>query len=173
MNKYVQLIRSASLHWTAYKPLHWADLGCGSGVFTKALANLLPKKSSITAIDKTAQNFPAQLGNAVQIEFKKLDIEKENLLLENLDGIMIANAFHFIQDKEKLILSLENNFKLNPTFLMVEYDHHKANQWEPFPIPFEGMKKLFQKLNYKTIEKIGEQKSVYGGNIYACYLSKN
>lgn len=173
MNKYAQLIQPASLHWTADKPLHWADLGCGSGVFTEALASLLPENSSITAIDKTTQNFPAQLGNAVQIEFKKLDFEKEQLPLSDLDGIMMANAFHFLKDKEKLILSLENNFKLNPTFLMIEYDHNKANQWEPFPIPFEEMKKLFQKLNYKTIEKIGEQKSVYGGNMYACYLSKN
>lgn len=30
----------------------WADLGCGDGVFTKLLAEILPSKSEIIAIDQ-------------------------------------------------------------------------------------------------------------------------
>jgi ubiquinone/menaquinone biosynthesis C-methylase UbiE len=35
----------------AAPPTHWADLGCGSGTFTLALATLLPPGSTIEAID--------------------------------------------------------------------------------------------------------------------------
>lgn len=39
------------------KPQIWADLGCGDGTFTHALAHLLPNGSHIYAIDAQAQNF--------------------------------------------------------------------------------------------------------------------
>jgi len=172
-NKYTQLIQPACSLLNSKPLLHWADLGCGNGVFTETLATFLPKGSSITAIDKYAQQLPKTFANSVNIDFKKGDFEKDNLPLERLDGILMANAFHFIQEKEKLILKLENYFHSNPLFLMVEYDQNQSNKWVPFPIPFRELKKLFQQLNYTIIEKFGEQKSVYGGSMYACYVSKN
>ena len=42
----------------------WADLGCGSGAFTKALAVILPGNSVIYAVDKVKSvlnNIPDQL----------------------------------------------------------------------------------------------------------------
>ncbi len=35
----------------------WADLGCGSGIFTYALASLLKKGSTIYAIDRDIASF--------------------------------------------------------------------------------------------------------------------
>jgi trans-aconitate methyltransferase len=36
----------------ASTPENWADLGCGSGTFTKALIDLLPAGSHITAVNQ-------------------------------------------------------------------------------------------------------------------------
>lgn len=38
-----------------YQPANavWADLGCGSGLFSYALANILPPGSTIYAVDKS------------------------------------------------------------------------------------------------------------------------
>lgn len=36
----------------------WADLGCGSGTFTRALASLLPVGSKVLAVDKERQDLP-------------------------------------------------------------------------------------------------------------------
>ncbi|WHZ06348.1 MAG: hypothetical protein OJF59_000101 [Cytophagales bacterium] len=155
------------------RPVHWADLGCGSGVFTEALAAYLPNGSTITAIDKAAQQVPKKMGDSVNVDFKIYDFEKDRLPLRQLDGILLANSFHFIRDKEALILKLEPCFTHHPTFLLVEYDRDQANPWVPYPIPFEKLKTLFTKLNYHQIEKIGTQKSAYGGAMYASLISKN
>lgn len=49
------LLHAASRdHWAdlaTIAPVRWADLGCGSGTFTLALAGLLPSGSTIDAID--------------------------------------------------------------------------------------------------------------------------
>ena len=39
------------------KQTTWADLGCGSGLFTRALAGLLYTGSTIYAIDKNISSF--------------------------------------------------------------------------------------------------------------------
>jgi ubiquinone/menaquinone biosynthesis C-methylase UbiE len=103
------------------QPQHWADLGCGSGTFTMALNNVLPAGSRITAVDKQTQNLP--------VEFLKADFAKDDLPLSNLDGILMANSFHYIRDKAKLIKKLETYFSTNPTFLIVEYNTTRFNPW--------------------------------------------
>ena len=61
------------------KPQRWVDLGCGSGTFTKALANILPTGSHIFAVDKNRQSLEKTMGNDVSIHFLKADFEKDDL----------------------------------------------------------------------------------------------
>ena len=46
----ISLINSGLIRPTG--PVHWADLGCGEGLFTLALASLLPAGSVIYGVDK-------------------------------------------------------------------------------------------------------------------------
>lgn len=172
MNKFKKLFAPASTYLQFVTPPHWADLGCGSGVFTEVLASLLPPKSNITAIDKAVQHLPKQMGIETSVSFITADFETDTLSLSDLDGIMMANVFHFVQAKERLILKLESYFRGTPQFLVVEYENSQPNYWEPFPIPFQQMKEMFERLNYKRIEKLGSLNSVYGGTLYACFISK-
>jgi len=55
-------------HFNAPQPQTWFDLGCGSGLFSEALNRLLPKGSSIYAIDKEPTSF-----HNSQIKFIQLD----------------------------------------------------------------------------------------------------
>lgn len=155
------------------QPQHWADLGCGTGLFTEALAALLPTGSSITAIDVNQQRPPATMGNNVTVQFKKADFVADELHEGPLNGILIANALHFVKDKKALVQKLEQQFNGSARFLVVEYDHSQANRWEPYPIPFASLKELFAGLGYTRIEKTGERQSVYGGNMYAALIAKN
>lgn len=113
-------------------PQKWADLGCGNGVFTQALACLLPTGSSIIAIDKTSQKLPEMWGNSVNIHFEKADFTSDNLPLSELHGILMANSLHFVKDKKTLIRKLEKHLSDAGFWLVVEYEHYVPNQWSPF-----------------------------------------
>ena len=155
----VNLIQKAI---TSSQPQRWADLGCGSGTFTMALNNVLPAGSHITAVDKQTQNLP--------VDFLKADFAKDDLPLSNLDGILMANSFHYIRDKAKLIKKLETYFSIDPTFLIVEYNTTRFNPWVPYPINYEKLYQLFANLGYNTIDKLNEIPSRFGGRIYSAHI---
>lgn len=148
----------------------WADLGCGGGAFTELLAGILPRKSEVFAVDKSSQRLNTKMGNEVSVYFQQADFEKEELDLPNLDGILMANSLHYIQDKEKLIRKLETYFLDRKQFLIVEYETQTSNPWVPFPVNFKKLKDLFHKFDYKSVEKLNTRKSVYGGEMYAAWI---
>lgn len=150
------------------QPEIWADLGCGSGTFTQALAHLLPPQSQIYAIDKMSQS----LSNSSQVDifFIKSDFEKEDLELPSLDGIMMANSLHYIEGKVAFLKKIKKHFKNQEQFIFIEYDTNFGNSWVPYPISFEKLKGLLEKMGFENIVKVGERKSVYSlGNMYVLY----
>ena len=96
-------------------PQRWADLGCGTGTFTCALAELLPSGSTITAMDrdaKTLQQVPEQHGGT-RIVKQVGDFIQDALPSTDLDGILLANALHFVRHQADLIRVLMEH--LSPT----------------------------------------------------------
>lgn len=138
----------------------WADLGCGGGIFTYALANCLASGSQITAIDK--QTPVLHSINNVDIQCVQADMEHLTLLPGELDGIVMANSFHYIKDKGKLVQRLKPFLKAGGLFLIVEYDTFRANRWVPYLLPFETLQLLLETNGFTCIEKIGERSSVFG-----------
>ena len=164
----IQLIKNAPID--ASLPNYWADLGCGSGTFTQALANLLPQESVIFAIDQSPQNFEAFYGNNVAIHFYQTNFENLAISLPKLDGILMANALHYIQDKVPFIQRMKNYLKPDGAFIIIEYDTLSSNPWVPYPIDFRHLSSLFEQEGYEHIIKLGERPSIYGGrNMYAAF----
>ncbi|MGN0003797.1 MAG: class I SAM-dependent methyltransferase [Sphingobacterium composti] len=147
----------------------WADLGCGSGVFTLSLARLLPAGSIIYAIDKVSQQIPDQTHNGVHIYFIKSDIAYLDLNVSNLDGIIMANALHYMENQYEVVCRLGKLFKEKKQFILIEYDTSISNQWVPYPIPFSNLNKLFPADKY-DINKKAERKSIYEQNNMYCAL---
>ncbi|GGG48017.1 class I SAM-dependent methyltransferase [Epilithonimonas arachidiradicis] len=157
---------------TSIQPEIWADLGCGSGIFTYALAEKLSRESKIFAVDRIRQKFSGRYDQA-KIDFIQADFENDDLNISSLDGVLLANALHFVKDKARLIQKFEMYFEQeNGKWIIVEYDHSVPNQWEPYPIPFVQLKLLFSQFGYSKIEKIGERKSVFGGTMYSAFITK-
>jgi ubiquinone/menaquinone biosynthesis C-methylase UbiE len=151
---------------------HWADLGCGSGTFTYALANCLQPGSHIDAIDAKMPVL-ASLNN-VDILCRQADMEHINLSAAALDGILMANSFHYVKDKSRLVQRLKFSLKDDGMFLIVEYDTAIANRWVPYPHPFEELKLLFTNNGFDQIDKIGERSSVFGPQkMYACVIKNS
>ncbi|HEY2348644.1 MAG TPA: class I SAM-dependent methyltransferase [Puia sp.] len=150
----------------------WADLGCGSGLFTRALANMLYEGSTVYAVDKNMSSFKATtFPNEVIINTLESDFVRDDLNLQNLDGILMANAFHFVRNKKSFIEKLVPCFRVNPVFLMVEYDTDLPNPWVPYPLSFVTLRNLFTDLGFAVVREISKKKSLYrSGELYSVLI---
>ena len=152
----------------------WADLGCGSGLFTYALANLLAPGSTIYAWDK-GNTALSPLPNPHQIQIKpgRLDFLEAELPVSGLDGILMANSLHYVRDKPAFIDKVSAHLQENGIFLMVEYETTRANPWVPYPIPFNALKALFHKAGFISAVKLQERPSLYrSGQMYAALFRR-
>ncbi|MBN9382033.1 MAG: class I SAM-dependent methyltransferase [Chitinophagaceae bacterium] len=138
---------------------HWADLGCGSGLFTTAIARLLPAGSTVYGVDTNPT-----LPHSSSIIPIKADFEKDSLPLNNLDGIIMANSLHYVKDKPALLQKLRSYMQPQALFIIVEYDTDQpVPRWVPYPVSYVSLSKLFP-----HTQKLGERPSVYGrANMYA------
>ena len=150
----------------------WADLGSGSGLFTRALATLVGRGSTIHAVDRSRQKMlPSFNGNT--IVFHQLDFIKDTLPFAGLDGILMANSMHFVKDKRSLLTRLRQTLRHEGRLLVIEYELEKGNEWVPYPIPYEALALLLTDSGFSEISRIGERHSVYGSRkMYACTALK-
>ena len=146
----------------------WADLGCGSGLFTKALASFLGTESKIYAVDKVQQSLELSFNN-VAIEFIKADFVSEPLPFTRLDGVLMANSLHYIKNKSSFLERLKKLLTPNGQAIIVEYEIEKANAWVPYPISFNELEKLLSTKGFGPLVKLGERESIFGAEkMYAC-----
>jgi ubiquinone/menaquinone biosynthesis C-methylase UbiE len=147
---------------TGDRPQRWADLGCGAGTFTLALNSILPAGSHLTAVDKQAQN--------LSVDFIKAGFEKDKLPLSGPDGILLANSIHYVRGKQQLIKKLEPLFADGPVFLIVEYDTTRFSPRVPYLINYQKLQRLFTELGYRSITKLTELPSRFGGSMYSALI---
>ena len=150
---------------------HWADLGCGAGLFTKALAAIIKTGSTITAIDKNSNSLKNLGGtyNGISIETQAGDFTTIQFPVL-LDGVLLANALHYVSNKQSFITHLKAQLKKGGHIIIVEYDTANANPWVPYPINFINLKMLFQTEGFTEIELIGRKPSIYGAEMYAVII---
>jgi trans-aconitate methyltransferase len=148
----------------------WADLGCGRGLFTYALASLLPQHSTIYAIDKSMDAFIERAGfDGITIKEFEINFES-NTLPSNLNGILMANSLHFVKDKNSFIARL-STFPGLATVIIVEYDTDTSNRWVPYPISFLSLKNTFSHAGFSSVIKISEKPSAFNnGNLYSAII---
>jgi ubiquinone/menaquinone biosynthesis C-methylase UbiE len=144
------------------KPSTWADFGAGRGVFTNALASLLAPGSRIIAVDQDSAslrkiNPPA----TVMLERKVDDFTKIDLAQNSLDGLLMANALHYVRDKVSFLKRITSFIIKAGTLIIVEYDMTRSNPWVPYPVSFDELDKIVESSLGITIHKIGEIPSVY------------
>lgn len=137
-------------------PQQWADLGCGAGLFSKALLRLLPDNSTIHAVDSRTQEL-AEPG----ILFIQADFEKDPLPFPLLNGIIMANSLHYVKNKLLLLGKLKSYLKEGGLVILVEYEKRWPNPWVPYPLRFSSAEKLFIEAGFSAPEQIAERPSVY------------
>ena len=163
-------------HFDTSKETVWADLGCGNGTFTLALATLLLPGSLIYAIDSNAaslQQVPLHY-RQVSIKKYKADFVNDTLPFNAIDGILMANALHYVRHKSIFIKKIAAGLKQDGCFLIVEYDTDQpVPVWVPFPVSFAALQGLFQDAGFSTVRQLSKRPSVYGhAPMYAVAIKK-
>lgn len=154
-------------------PQRWADLGCGAGFFSEALANLLPADSLIYAVDKSA-TLPQKrtMPGGVAIHPLRADFVRDPLPFFDLDGVLMANSLHYVKEQLAFLQTVQRYLKADHRFLIVEYDIERANPWVPYPLSFRLLQSLFTQAGYSTIIKLHERVPVRGfDKMYAALIT--
>ncbi|MGD2158721.1 MAG: methyltransferase domain-containing protein [Anaerolineales bacterium] len=150
----------------------WADFGSGRGAFTLALAELLNPQGEIYSVDKNASALRTQKRIMLQhfpdtrVHYLSADFTKP-LAIPPLDGIVIANALHFIKNKIPVVKHLQTFLKKDGCFIIVEYNTDRGNMWVPYPVSYNSWEKLASQTGFASTRKIAARPSSFLGEIYA------
>jgi ubiquinone/menaquinone biosynthesis C-methylase UbiE len=140
----------------------WADLGCGAGTFTLALATLLPGGGVIHAMDRdrsVLRRIPAShAGNSIVTHAG--DFTRLPWPFSGLDGVLLANSLHYVPDPGTWLRACKGALA-RPRFLVVEYDTTQANPWVPYPLDRKALARLFEEAGYRRFEVVRSRPSAY------------
>lgn len=144
-------------------PGTWADLGCGTGTFTEALAMILPPRSRIYAMDAdqaALERVPSRHGQ-VTIQRVAGDFTRVPWPFEDLDGLLMANSLHYVEDQPAFIKSCLRQLKGRWRFVIVEYNTTRATSWVPYPVDRSRLVELFTAAGDVSTTFLGTRQSLY------------
>src|SRR5215217_9311695 len=127
----------------------WADFGAGSGAFTLALRDIVGPDAAITAIDRDAASLETLRATmerrfpGTRLCLLQADIASR-LTLPPLDGIIAANAIHYLPERNHVALLQRWKDYLRPEgrLVVVEYDAETGNRWVPYPMSYSAFQEL-------------------------------
>jgi len=150
----------------------WADLGAGTGAFTLALADLIGPHGIIHAIDRDRASL-AELRSAfvsavpvAELRVQAADFTRR-LDLADLDGIVMANSLHFVEDKTRVLALVRGYLKHGGRLILVEYDSDHGNTWVPHPLSFETWRDLASETGFIETRKLATVPSRFLRRIYS------
>lgn len=128
----------------------WADVGSGTGIFTRELAALVGSTATIYSVDRDARDLERQRQSfarelpAARVQWLCADFTQP-LALPTLDGIVMANALHFVPFARQAatLRALAGHLRRpGGRFILVEYNASAGNIWVPYPIDTERFARL-------------------------------
>ncbi|MBI1299748.1 methyltransferase domain-containing protein [bacterium] len=149
----------------------WADLGCGDGVFTLLLAELLPPGSDIYAVDRDAAALNVllrkleQVHTTVNVHSLQADFTHP-LDLPPLDSILMANSLHFVRDKEPVLHRLCGLLRSGGRLVIIEYNTRRGNGAVPYPLNDAAFLSLADRVGLVQPEIQARAPSSFLGEMY-------
>lgn len=143
-------------------PQVWADLGCGRGTFTIALASLLPAGSTIHAVDTDRDALADLPRNSHGVVIVPLAADFTTLESQRLgpDGVLMANALHYVREQDGFLAGLVSEMP-TPRLILVEYDTDAANPWVPYPLSRQTAARRLARAGLSTLIDLGRRASVF------------
>lgn len=150
----------------------WADVGSGRGAFTLALAELIGPAGVIHSVDRDGGALRAQ-ADALAARFPGTDVHfhpadfTRALELPPLDGLIMANALHFVRDKAPVVSLLAGLLRPGGRLILVEYDTERGNQWVPYPLTFPRWQTLAMRCGLVGTRRLATRPSSFLGGFFS------
>jgi trans-aconitate methyltransferase len=157
----------------------WADLGAGTGNFTYALRELLGPAATIYALDRDRRAVErlggslAGAGPGAQVVPLQADF-LQPLRLPPLDGLLMANALHFVRDQAALLARLAAHLRPGGRILLVEYDLDAPRAYVPYPVAPARFAALCAEAGLGVPRVVGARRSPSSGiSMFSAYVDVN
>ena len=150
----------------------WADFGSGRGAFTLALAELIGPEGVTYSVDKSKSALDQQQ-RALRRSFPEVEVRclkadfTRRLNLPPRDGLVVANALHFLQNKDKMVVLLRDYLRPAGRFLVVEYNTDRGNHWVPHPLSYLTWQTIARRNGLQGTELLSTAPSTFLGEFYA------
>lgn len=151
----------------------WAELGAGEGTFTRALGDLLGPEGVVWAVDRSPRAVCTlrglRLPGGADLRVREGDFtgSLEALGLPRLDGVLMANALHFVEAQTPLLRRISDRLVAGGRLLLVEYDRTGGNRWVPYPVPARRFDEIASAAGLSEPREIGRRRSAYWREMYA------
>lgn len=145
----------------------WADMGAGTGTFTRALRSLLRPGSRVYAVDNDPAAITALRKIGDDVVAIRADFSDSLQLPERpVDGMLFANSLHFVPDTGAVLKRLVGLVKSGGRVVVVEYDRRPASPWVPHPIGSGSWPDLAAAAGLVNPRVTARRKSRYAGELY-------
>lgn len=150
----------------------WAELGSGDGAFTLALRALLGPDADIYSVEADGSRLAHQEGafrsgpGVARATFIEADFTR-SLKLPPLDGLLMANALHFVEDQPAFLQQLPRYLKPSGKLLIVEYDITRGSIYVPRPVSYLRLTELVTGAGFESPTLLATARSRYWSRIYA------
>ena len=158
----------------------WADIGAGDGTFTRALAELLGPGSRVYAVDNDAKAMRGLAEWAARAKANVIPVvadftgpfELPGLGEQLLDGMVAANALHFVRNPAGVLARLGERVRPGGRVVVIEYDRRRASRWVPYPIDSDRLPGLAAHAGLTPPTITATRPSLYGGAIYVAGMDR-
>lgn len=150
---------------------HWADLGAGTGTFTRALAALLGPGAHLYAVDaderalRSIRAWADRTPDAPAVRILPGDFTRR-LPLPPLDGIVMANALHFVRDQPAAVALAASYLRPGGRLVVIEYQDRPPSRWVPHPVSSARFAELAADAGLSPPRIVARRPSAYGGEMY-------
>jgi ubiquinone/menaquinone biosynthesis C-methylase UbiE len=150
----------------------WADFGSGTGAFTLALADLIGPTGCIYSIDIDETALHEQK-RAMRARFPRVTVYyivadfTGPLALPPLDGAVMANALHFVREKDSVLQHVRGFLRPTGRFILVEYNADRGNVWVPYPLSYATWEKIARRNGFVRTQLLASVPSHFLNEIYS------
>ncbi len=152
----------------------WADFGSGTGAFTLALADLIGPTGNIYSVDKNS-GVLRQQERTLRIRFPQAAVQyvvadfARPLDLPLLDGVVMANALHFLHHatRDAALQLIRGYLRPGGRFVLVEYNADRGNSWVPYPLSYRAWEEAARRNGFANTQLLATRPSRFLGEIYS------